>query len=143
MMSALSLEDQKTIDFLDRKLDEAIKAEVEENSIDFDRAYEEYQNKNKPIKIKFKGRTFNIPASVPTQFYVFYLRNCIRNENGKQIVDIPTDKMPEFIKLMFGEEFYEFIIQNEIEFEFVIGKMASGILEKWKLLSEKKTKKAL
>ncbi len=142
-MSALSLEDQKTIDFLDRKLDEAIKAEVEENSIDFDRAYEEYQNKNKPIKIKFKGRTFNIPASVPTQFYVFYLRNCIRNENGKQIVDIPTDKMPEFIKLMFGEEFYEFIIQNEIEFEFVIGKMASGILEKWKLLSEKKTKKAL
>jgi hypothetical protein len=143
MMSALSLEDQKTIDFLDRKLDEAIKIEVEENSIDFDRAYEEYQNKNKPIKIKFKGRTFNIPASVPTQFYVFYLRNCIRNENGKQIVDIPTDKMPEFIKLMFGEEFYEFIIQNEIEFEFVIGKMASGILEKWKLLSEKKTKKAL
>jgi len=142
-MSALSLEDQKTIDFLDRKLDEAIKIEVEENSIDFDRAYEEYQNKNKPIKIKFKGRTFNIPASVPTQFYVFYLRNCIRNENGKQIVDIPTDKMPEFIKLMFGEEFYEFIIQNEIEFEFVIGKMASGILEKWKLLSEKKTKKAL
>lgn len=142
-MSALSLEDQKTIDFLDRKLDEAIKAEVEENSIDFDRAYEEYQNKNKPIKIKFKGRTFSIPASVPTQFYVFYLRNCIRNENGKQIVDIPTDKMPEFIKLMFGEEFYEFIIQNEIEFEFVIGKMASGILEKWKLLSEKKTKKAL
>lgn len=108
-------------------------AEQEENLIsDYDEALREWQEKNVPYKVRFKGRIFDVPRSIPFSFSLFYMRNCIQKVDGKTLFIIPDDKIAEFIERMFGEEFLSILNQSDdVELAFVVQTLVPDIMDKW------------
>lgn len=101
-------------------------------AIDFDEALKEYSSKNKSHKIKFKGRVFNIPFTMPFTFGMFYMRNCLVRRDGGVFFEIPTDLMAEFIDKMFGKEFLEMLnMEQDVELNFIVGVLVPQIMELW------------
>jgi len=128
------MDKQAKIDFLNEKHAELIENQEQELILDFDEALKEYKTKIPTFKIKFKGEFYNIPTEMPFSFSMFYMRNCLVTRNGKTVFEIPDDKFKEFISLMFGTKFLaqlEKVENDDVTFNFVIGKMIPEIMEKW------------
>ena len=118
--------------FLDEKAEELAIAQEEDLVVDYDEALAEYQQKNKPRQIRFKGKVFEIPRAMPFTFALFYMRHCIKRKGGKIIFEIPEDKLGEFITKMFGKEFLEVLDQSDdVDFDFVIGRLIPDIMSSW------------
>lgn len=92
--------------------------------IDFDRAYKEIQQKNKPIEIIFQGKTFHVPQSMTTKVEL-YLQDCM--------VDgvIPDDKMMGLIERIFGQEFIDTMREADVESSAVSQQIIAPILSRW------------
>jgi hypothetical protein len=118
--------------FLNEKLKEVEKIETEELAIDFDEALKEYESKNAPHKIKFKGKIFNIPFTMPFTFGMFYMRYCLVKKEDGVYFEIPTDLMSEFIEKMFGQDFLDGLeMEKDVEMNFIIGVLIPKIMELW------------
>jgi len=77
------------IAFLNEVTEKAVVAQEKELVTDYDKALLEYKNKNNPYKVRFKGRIFEIPRSMPFPFAMFYMRYCLIKKDGKTIFTIP------------------------------------------------------
>jgi hypothetical protein len=134
---------EERIAFLNEKTEELSAEQENELVTDYDKALDEYKNKNKPYKIKFKGKIFDIPRDMPFPFSMFYMRECLHKQNGKVIFGIPEDPaiVREFIMKMFGEEFLEELDHhNDVGIRFVVETMGIDILGKWGMGIKKPSK---
>lgn len=132
MVKNKSLTNEEKIAFLNAKTEELSSHQEEELVTDYDEALKEYQEENKPHKIKFKGKIFSIPSSMPFSFGLFYMRHCIKKRDGKTIFEIPDDKLSEFIEKMFGKEFLDTLDQSvDIDVNFVVGILIPDIMDRW------------
>ncbi len=117
---------------LNSKVEEISVHQEEELVADYDAALEEWQHEHKPYKVKFKGHTFEIPRSIPFNFSLFYMKNCVKKQQGKTIFTIPDDKQVEFIEKMFGKKFLELLEKaDDVELDFVFSKLVPDIMHKW------------
>lgn len=120
------------IAFLESKTEELAKTQEAELIVDFDEALSEYQLKNIPRKIRFKGKVFEIPRSMPFNFGLFYMRHCIKRREGKVFFEVPEDQLAEFITKMFGKAFLEVLDQSDdVDLTFVFEHLVPEIMVGW------------
>lgn len=128
------MNNEERLNFLNEKESEIEKREEKELTFDFDKALEESKKKEEYMTLKLGGRIFKIPVKMPYNFGIFFLRYGFKKVNGKMTVDLPDDKVNEFILLMFGQEFSNFLIHQKdqsISIEFVFSNIVPPILDKW------------
>lgn len=132
MSEELSKENEDRIAFLNDVAEDMAVQQEEELVTDYDHALKEYQEKNKPYKVRFKGKVFEVPHSIPFTFSLFYMRHCIKRQGGKTVFTIPDDKQSEFIEKMFGKGFLSLLEQSDdVELEFVFNVLVPDIMSKW------------
>jgi hypothetical protein len=132
MDDALKEKNEERLAFLNEKAEELSIQQEEELVTDYDAALKEYQTKNKPYKVKFKGQLFDVPRSIPFSFSLFYMRHCIKKQGGTTVFVIPDDKQSEFIERMFGKRFLKVLEQSDdVELNFVFSKLVPDIMDKW------------
>jgi hypothetical protein len=117
--------------FLNEKAEEMAQLQEADLVVDYDEALAEHRQKNKPHLIRFKGKTFEIPRSMPFTFSLFYMRHCIQRKSGKTVFAIPEDRIAEFIEKMFGKDFLETLDQSDVDFNFVLGRLVPDIMSMW------------
>lgn len=119
------------LELLDQRLEDEKREQEERLLIDFDEVVKEH--KSKPFTIRFQEKFYEIPASMPFNFSMFFFRYCLKRKNGKQVIDIPEDKVDRFIELMLGRQFLNSLERSEeaFEFEMIMDRLATPILEKW------------
>lgn len=118
--------------FLNEQLKDVEKQEEVSLSIDFDEALHEYETKNAPHKIKFKGKVYEIPFTMPFSFGMFYMRHCLVKRDSGVFFEIPTDLMSTFIEKMFGQNFLNALdMEQDVEMNFIVGVMIPQIMELW------------
>ena len=120
------------IAFLNAKTEQLASEQETELIADYDEALKEWKEKNAPYRVKFKGKIFDIPRNIPFNFSLFYLRYCIKKQDGKTLFVIPDDKQSEFIELMFGPDFLAALEgSGDIDLNFVFEKLVPDIMDKW------------
>lgn len=116
-----------------KKLDNAIENEKalqeQELLIDFDAAIKEKEEK--PFNVKFMDSIYKIPSQMPFSFSMFFFRNCYKKYKGKEIIDVPEDKIDEFIELLLGKEFLKKAEKSNVSLMFIMDTVASKIMNKW------------
>jgi hypothetical protein len=119
--------------YLEEKFHEERQKQEENLLVDFDKAIEEEQNKNKPYKIKFLGKIYYVPYQMPFDFSLFFFRYCYKKINGKIVVSVPDDKLDKFIILMIGHEVVRALENTKYRpsLDFVFKELAAPILSKW------------
>ena len=112
-------------------IDEIKQSESVSLSLDFDEALKEHETAKRPIRIKFKGRSYKLPSSMPMSFMLFFSKNCIKRVKGKEIIEVPNDKIAEFIERMFGTEFLLAMEKHQVGMETVMESFVQKILTAW------------
>lgn len=116
--------------FLDQKFKELQAIQEADLLLDFDKAIEEVSEN--PYKIAYAGKFYDVPRQMPFNFATFFFRHCYKKINGKLTIDVPDDKIFQFIQLMFGNEMIRALESNRnISVDSVFEKLAIPILEKW------------
>lgn len=132
MAKRKDMTNEERVALLNSKTEELVAEQEAELVTDYDQALREYRLENTPYKIKFKGRVFEVPRSVPFAFSMFAARHCMVSRGGKVIFEIPDDKMAEFIQLMFGKAFLELLEESEdVDMNFIGTRLIPDILRKW------------
>lgn len=123
---------QERLEYLNNKQNEIAQKQEDGLVIDFDRAIME--NK-KTIKVKFLNKIYHLPAEMPFNFSTFFLRNCVtKGKNGQMLINIPDDKVIEFIELMFGVDFVNAVENckdNKISINLIMQIIAPPVLKEW------------
>lgn len=132
-------DNSEKLEFLDKKVIEIQEVQEAELLLDFDKCLEEV--KEKPYKVKFAGREFIIPREMPFDFSLFFFRHCYKKKNGIVNMEVPEEKMMEFIKLMFGNEMLRALetSKKRVGINFVFERLATPIMEKWGYGTNKET----
>ncbi len=130
----IKIENEKRLELLENKFEEIKERQESELTCDFDKALEEYVKKKERLTVRFLGKIYELPQSVPFNFSTFFLRYCIKKVNGKQVVSIPDDKILQFIKLMFGQKFLialETSNNVNVSIEFVNETIVPFVMKQW------------
>lgn len=127
-MSKLATNEDR-IAFLNAKAEEVAQREVDALVIDFDQALAEQAKK--PIKVKFNGAVYQVPDQMPFKFAMFYFRHCHKKSQGQTVIEVPEEKMTEFIQLMFGQKFLDAIEETDVPVNFVFDTIAARIMARW------------
>ena len=131
-MEDIKKKNMERIAFLEEKTAELVQEQESELVTDYDQALEEYEFKNKPHKIKFNGKVFKIPHTMPFSFSMFYMRHCLIKQGGKTMFTIPDDKLATFIEKMFGADFLnEFDQNNKASLDFLLQIIIPDVMYKW------------
>ena len=120
---------EERVAFLNAKAEEICKREEDELVLDFDQALAE--KAQKPIKVRFQGKVYNVPAQMPFNFAMFFFRNCYKKVGGNMQVQVPEEKLPQFVELMFGKEFLNTVENTDVPMNFVFETIAQSIMAKW------------
>lgn len=123
---------EERLAYLNSKQDEIAVRQEGELLIDFDKALEE--SKEEQIKVKFLNKHYQVPASMPFNFSIFFLRNCYKKVNGKMTVVVPDEYLVKFITMMFGNDFMTALENTKdvrITMGIVFSKIVPVILDKW------------
>lgn len=117
--------------FLEEKFEEIQEIQEADLLVDFDQAIKE--KAEKPLYIKFIGKTFEVPRKMPFKFATFFFRYCYKKEHGKIKIDVPEERLFQFMQLMFGNDFLTSIERNKknISLELVFDVISVPILDKW------------
>ena len=127
-----SATNDERIAYLNSKVEELSELQEQELVTDYDAALKEYKTKNVPYKVRFKGKIYEVPMTMPFSFSMFYMRYCIVKENGKTIFKIPDNLIGAFIEKMFGTSFLQALHENDdIELNFILGTIVPDVFEKW------------
>lgn len=117
---------------LNRAAQAESEAQIENLIVDFDASKKEWENKDrKPYLVKFLEKTYPVPREKPFAYALFVNRYCIKKRGGVQVFEIPDDKIEEFFRLIFGQEFLDALKGSEVEFDFVLQRMVPAIIEMW------------
>jgi hypothetical protein len=135
--------DQREIDRRLRLLDEAEERAREyqtmELSSDYDEAIKEHRKRKQPLLVKFQGKRYEMPSSIPFSLSVFIMRDCIQKKKGpdgkmKEIFVFPDDKVLDFMERVFGKKFASAVMDSDIGTDFVAEVIIPDILGKWGLM---------
>lgn len=125
-------------------LDQALKSERNKQEteliIDFDKAVE--AQKEKAIKIKYKGKTYTVPGETPQWYMNIVLRKLheARSLNWEelteeQIIDrleVTDEQHDDIFRRLFGNEFVEtYLNDNMVSKMMLTDELLNPILEKW------------
>lgn len=125
-------------------LDQALKSERSKQEteliIDFDKAVE--AQKEKAIKIKYKGKTYTVPGETPQWYMNIVLRKLheARSLNWEelteeQIIDrleVTDEQHDDIFRRLFGNEFVEtYLNDNMVSKMMLTDELLNPILEKW------------
>lgn len=131
MPKDIKMTNEERMALLNAKTEEVALNQEEQLVADYDAALEEFHRENKPFKVKFKGKVFNIPSSMPFSFGMFYMRHCVQKINGVTQFIIPEELIGEFIEKMFGPTFLAEIDDDTTELAFIMEKIIPDIMDKW------------
>jgi hypothetical protein len=109
--------------FLNEKVQELKEQQESDLIIDFDAAIKEKKSQLKQYRVKFN--------EMPMSFGLFFFRHCYNKKSGKMNVDIPEEKMYEFIELMFGKKLVEEFSNSTVGMNLVFEKLSPQILKHW------------
>lgn len=130
------MSEKTTSEILDEQLALAARQQEASLVIDFDAALQERARREAPLTIKFRGREFAVTRTLPAAFQLFFFRYCTKRDpkTGKVYTSVPEDRAYEFMRLMFGTEFVEFVQeQPDVPFDMVFDTLATRVLEQWGL----------
>jgi len=130
----IKIENEKRLELLENKFEEIKERQESELTYDFDKALEEYVKKKERFTVRFLGKIYELPQSVPFNFSTFFLRYCVKKVGGQQIVSIPDDKILQFIKLMFGQKFLVALETSNdvnVSIEFVNETIVPLVMKQW------------
>ncbi|TPE66378.1 hypothetical protein [Halalkalibacterium halodurans] len=122
---------EERLSLLDQKADELSRIQQDQLVADYDEAIAEHENGDKPKYVKFAGEYFEISKEMPFRFATFYFRHCVRKVKGKTQMEVPEDKMFEFIELMLGKKFLERLEQSDAGVHFVFKHIVPDIMSMW------------
>lgn len=125
------MDNQERIAALNRAAQAESQAQADNLVIDFDNALKEWKGKGAPHKVKFLGRTFDVPREKPFAYALFVSRHCIKKVDGKTMFVVDDDKVEEFYRLMFGDEFLEALLESNVDYQFVMDNIVPSILSLW------------
>lgn len=125
------MDNDKREGYLDEQLKKLADNQEAELLLDFDAALEEEQAK--PYAVKFDGKVYYVPHEMPLAFATFFFRYCYKKNNGRVILEVPEDRMMQFIELMFGKEMLRAleVSKKAVSIRVVFDKLAGTILSKW------------
>lgn len=121
---------------LDEQISLAAKQQEASLVIDFDAALAERVKRETPLRITFRGREFTVPRTLPAAFQLFFFRHCTYRDTktGKVYTNVPEDRAYEFMRLMFGAEFVEFVQEHpDVPFDLIFDTLSTRVLEEWGL----------
>lgn len=117
--------------FLNEKVQELKEQQESDLIIDFDAAIKEKKSQLKQYCVKFNNKYFEVANEMPMSFGLFFFRHCYNKKSGKMNIDIPEEKMYEFIELMFGKELVEEFSNSTVGMNLVFEKLSPQILKHW------------
>ena len=141
----------------EEKLDQALNQERQRQErdlvIDFDQAVE--AQKDKAIKIKYKGKTYTVPGETPQWYMNLILRklhesrqidfSSMTEEQIIERLEVSDNEHDDIFRRLFGDEFVNsYLNDNMVSKAMLTDKLLNPILEKWGWMpvqdtSEKKT----
>ena len=141
----------------EEKLDQALNQERQRQErdlvIDFDQAVE--AQKDKAIKIKYKGKTYTVPGETPQWYMNIILRklhesrrldfSSMTEEQIIESLEVSDNEHDDVFRRLFGDEFVNsYLNDNMVSKAMLTDKLLNPILEKWGWMpvqdtSEKKT----
>lgn len=103
---------------------------------DYDAAYDEWKNKQKPYLVKFLGRVFKVPRNQPFAYALFISKHTKKRydkEKGREVVElvVPDHLGEEYIRLMLGEEFVEALSKSDVDIGYVFQHIVPDIHAMW------------
>ena len=128
----------------EEKLDQAIASERKRQEsdlvIDFDQAVE--AQKEKAIKIKYKGKTYTVPGETPQWYMNLILRKLHETRNldfssmsEEEIIEkleVSDNEHDDIFRRLFGDEFVDaYLHDNMVSKKMLTEKLLNPILEKW------------
>lgn len=125
---------------LDQALNQERKRQETELVIDFDQAVE--AQKEKAIKIKYKGKTYTVPGETP-QWYMNLVNRKLHearsldymNLTEAEVIDkiqVSDKQNEEIFRRLFGDEFVEsYLNDNFVSYTTLNSQLLDPILEKW------------
>src|SRR4030066_187585 len=125
------MDNDKRESYLNDQLKILVDHQEAELLLDFDAAMEEVEGQ--PYKVKFNNKIYDVPREMPLGFATFFFRYCYKKNNGKVILEMPEDRMMQFIELMFGKEKRRAleISKKAVSIDLVFNKLAGTILATW------------
>ena len=129
MVKKKLVSNEERVAYLNTKAQEICQREEDELVLDFDQALAE--KAEKPIKVKFQGKVYNVPAQMPFNFAMFFFRNCYKKISGRTQIQVPEEKLAQFVELMFGKEFLSVVEKTSVPMNFVFDTIAQSIMAKW------------
>ena len=113
------------MDKLDKALNDFEAAWESDAMIDFDAALEEHKREEKPVPVKFGGKEFDVPASMPMSVFMFHHRHVDKHGN------LPDSKALQFIELVIGKEFVKVMERSDTTVDFVMNTVIPTIIKRW------------
>ena len=129
----LEKRNEDKMNLLNEKLELETRMQEAELLLDFDEILEEAK-KEKPLAVKFNNQLFEVPKKMPFNFSMFFFRYCLKKRNGKQYVEVPEEKMLQFVELMIGKKFTGYLERNRnsnISIEMIFDKIANPVMKQW------------
>ncbi len=125
------IDNEKREAYLEEQLQKLSENQEADLLLDFDAAIDEQQEK--PYKVKFNDKIFDVPKSMPVGFATFFFRYCYKKVGGKTSLEVPEDRLIQFIELMFGKEMVRAIetSKKSVSIDMVFSTLAMTILDKW------------
>lgn len=120
------------IAYLNQKHEEIITKQENTLLIDFDEALKEEEKKQ--LEMKLLGKIFKLPPAMPFNFSTFFLRYCYKKVKGKMVIVLPEDKIIDFLRLMFGNDFLvllENTTNRNVTTDFVYKTIVPRIMKEW------------
>lgn len=134
---------EERLALLTEKAEELSHKEADSLVIDFDRAYDEWENQSKPLQVKFQGKTYEISRHMPMTFTLFYTRHCLVKKQVKDpktgetrtvvVFEIPDPMIEEYLTLALGREFVEDLSLSQADLGFVMQRIMPMVHQAWNI----------
>lgn len=125
---------------LDKALRDERKRQEEDLVIDFDQAVE--AQKEKAIKIKYKGRVYTVPSETPQWYMNLILRkvhetrkldfSSMSEEEIIEKLEVSDNEHDDIFRRLFGDEFVDmYLNDNMVSKKMLTDELLNPILKKW------------
>ena len=121
--------------YLDDKQDEIAKRQENELILDYTEALKE--ENAKALKVNINGTLYDIPSKMPFSFSTYFIKNCYKKVNGKQVFAFEDQStMFDIVEKIFGKKFMFDLnkqINKNVSLTFLFEKVIPDIMRHWGL----------
>lgn len=117
---------------LDEVIFEGAKDQAADLLLDFDAAFEEVKAGSKPLSIKLDGVNYDIPHSMPADFWFYLTRECLVPFEGGWSINIPNEDMGlELLRRAVSDDFADAVTVSKKPISFIVERVFELISERW------------